>query len=61
MLEGGDVGDTSEADEEGEPLAVPGRTLVVGVALEVGFPGPDPQPSVYTTMGWHLAQPAPES
>ena len=51
---GDDVGAAAEADEESELLAW-GRTLVVGVALAVGLPGPVPQPSVYTTTGWHLA------
>src|SRR5437870_11247380 len=37
------VGDGA-AEGDAEPLA--GRTLVVGVALEVGFPGPFPHPSV---------------
>ena len=45
VLAGGVVGGEVDPDDEGEVRA-PGRTLVVGVALDVGFPGPVPQPSV---------------
>ena len=54
--EGDGVVAAGELDGEEEPLGDPGRSLVVGVALEVGLPGPAPHPSVYRTIGWHRMQ-----